>query len=101
MKLRPADDEGRDDVGGAPVEVVPSPVIPRRRPGIGMASEYLHVAQGDPSVQRRRDCRVTEGVWTDALRNARLLAETAYDASRIVPSHRHPEVGEQHRPPHT
>lgn len=52
MTLRSADEERRDDVGGAPIEVVPGPVIPRRGPRVSVPGEYLHVAQGDASIQR-------------------------------------------------
>lgn len=93
MKLRPADEEGRDDVVPVPVEVVPSPVVMRRRPGIGVSGGYLHVAEGDTSIQHRRDVRVAQGVWTDALRDASLLAgptlterraEFVYEGARIA-----------------
>lgn len=66
--LGPAGEERGDDVVAVPVEVVPGPVVMRRRPGVGVPSGYLHVAEGNPSVKHRRDVRVTEGVWTDALR---------------------------------
>jgi len=81
MRLRPASEEGRDDVVPMPIEVVPSPVVMRRRPGIGVPSGYLHVAEGDTGVKHRRDVRVTQGVWTDALRDASLLAETVPERS--------------------
>ena len=48
-------DEGDDDVGGVPVEVLSAVVVDRPRARIGVSSGQLHIAQWNTSVERRHD----------------------------------------------
>lgn len=51
MTLRPAGEEGSDDVVAVPVEVVPGPVVMRRRPRVCVPSGYLHIAEGNQPAE--------------------------------------------------
>lgn len=48
-----------------PIEVLTSPVVDRRRPGIGVASGNLDIAERDPCVESRHDERGPEHVGLD------------------------------------
>jgi hypothetical protein len=50
-------DEGDDGIGGVTVVVLTAAVVDGGGAGIGVASGDLHVAQGDPGVQRGHDER--------------------------------------------
>src|SRR5947209_18633950 len=68
--LRGACDERRHDVARVAIEVVPSPVVARRRPGVGVAGCDLDVTEWHTGVERGRDEAVAERVGRDPLGDA-------------------------------
>jgi hypothetical protein len=48
-----AGDEGHDDVGGVPVQVLAAPVVHRGRPGVGVPGGNLDLSEGYPGVEKR------------------------------------------------
>lgn len=57
-----AGDEGDDDVGGVPIEVLASPVVHRGRSWIGVAGGYLDFSEGYAGVKGGHDERDSQHV---------------------------------------
>ena len=79
-----AGDEGDDDVGGVPIEVLASPVVHLGRSWIGVAGGYLDFSEGYAGVEGGHDesCSQHVGMYQTELRP---LADRSHPAVRGAP----------------
>jgi hypothetical protein len=86
---------GGDDVGRVPVQAAAGPVIPHRRPRIGMESCLLHVPQRHPGIQTG-DERVPQRVRGDGLGDPGAAGGPADDPPGAVPVQPPPFPGQEY-----
>ena len=78
-------DVGGDDLGGVPVQAAAGPVIPHRRPWIGVRGSFLDVTQRDPGIERGGNERMPECVRRDGLGDHSPAGDLAHDPSGTMP----------------